>query len=77
MQKFYIYYHRDPREEFKGWKRYIGKGSKNRAIKCLNNNVVYESVVKACAELGLDNRSVHRVLKGEYSHTKGFKFEYT
>lgn len=67
-------------EEFKNKCKDRMKGnsySKKRAVKCLNNNIVYESVVKACAELGLDNRSVHRVLKGEYSHTKGFKFEYT
>ncbi len=31
MKKFYIYYHRDPRLEYYGWKRYIGKGSGNRA----------------------------------------------
>lgn len=67
-------------EEFKNKCKDRMKGnsySKKRAVKCLNNNIVYESVVKASTELGLDNRSVHRVLKGEYSHTKGFKFEYT
>jgi len=49
---------------------------RRRAVKCLNNGVVYESVVKACEELSLDNRSVHRVLKGEWKHTKKYKFEY-
>ena len=57
-------------------KRMVGNTHRRRAIRCLNNNVIYESVVKACEELGLDNRSLHRVLKGEWKHTKQYKFEY-
>jgi len=56
----------------------VARGNKNRArkIKCLNNNKIYESVKSASETLGLDNRSLHRVLKGEWSHTKGYKFKY-
>lgn len=65
-------------EEFKKvcQERMKGNTYRRRPVKCLNNGVVYESVKKACEELGLDNRSVHRVLKGEYKHTKKYKFEY-
>ena len=31
MKKYYVYYHRDPRPEYYRWKKYIGKGQKNRA----------------------------------------------
>ena len=50
--------------------------SKRRAVVCVNNGKVYESVIEACRKLKLDNRSVHRVLKGEYKHTKGYFFTY-
>lgn len=50
--------------------------SRKKPVRCLNNNVVYKSIVDACKKLNLDNRSVHRVLKGEYKQTKGYKFEY-
>jgi group I intron endonuclease len=50
--------------------------SKKRAVKCLNNNIIYESIVEACKRLSLDSRSVQRVLKGEYKQTKGYKFQY-
>lgn len=54
------------------------KGNKNRsvAILCENNGKIYSSVREAWAELGLDERSVFRVLKGEWKHTKGYKFRY-
>lgn len=54
------------------------KGNQRRSEKiiCENNGKIYNSVKEAWTELKLDERSVFRVLKGEYSHTKGYKFKY-
>lgn len=57
-------------------KRMEGNNYRSKPIKCLNNNTVYKSIKEACEQLKLDNRSVHRMLKGEYKHTKGYKFDY-
>lgn len=54
------------------------KGNQYRSVKilCINNDKIYDSVKQAWTELGLDERSVFRVLKGEWKHTKGYKFKY-
>lgn len=49
---------------------------KRSKIKCLNNNVIYESILKASKELNLRASSIHHVLKGKYSQTRGYKFIY-
>lgn len=53
-------------------------GNHRRSLKvfCVNNGKTYGSIKDAWTELSLDERSVFRVLKGEYSHTKGYKFTY-
>jgi len=50
------------------------KGQK--PIKCLNNEIIYPSIVIAAQELGLDRQTISRVLKGKCKNTKGFSFEY-
>jgi len=54
------------------------KGNSNRSLKiiCENNGKIYNSVKEAWTELGLDERSVFRVLKGQYNNTKGYRFRY-
>lgn len=47
-----------------------------RAVICLNNNVVYISARKAGLELGVDTSAVLKVCKGEYSHTRQYKFKF-
>lgn len=37
---------------------------------------VWENVRKCCRDFSLDSGSVSRVLKGEYSHTKGFTMKF-
>ena len=43
-----------------------------------NENIIgeWQSIRKCARDLNLDSGSVTRVLKGEYSHTKGFIMEY-
>lgn len=57
-------------------KSLVGNKRRSEKIVCVNNSKVYDSVKEAWTELGLDERSVFRVLKGEYSHTKGYIFRY-
>jgi hypothetical protein len=54
------------------------KGNQRSAMKiiCENNGKIYNSVKEAWTELELDERAVFRVLKGEFKHTKGYKFSY-
>ncbi len=52
----------------------MGKGTKK--IKCLNNNIIYNSIKEACLELNLNNSNVVEILKGRLKSIKGFKFEY-
>lgn len=53
-------------------------GNQRRSIKilCVNNNTIYRSIKEAWTALDLDERSVFRVLKGEYGHTRGYVFRY-
>lgn len=48
-------------------------------VKCLENGVIYRGVRDASEKLGIDRRSVMRVLKREYGFrsVKGYHFEYT
>ena len=57
-------------------KALIGNQYRSVKILCINNGKVYSSVKQAWTELKLDDRSVFRVLKGEWKHTKGFQFKY-
>ena len=51
--------------------------SKNRVIKCLNNNKTYESLTKAAKDLDIDVNSICSVLKGRYKTTRNkLKFIY-
>lgn len=68
---------KQPREAVESMRKtLIGNQYSSVKILCLNNQKTYNSVKEAWTELKLDERSVFRVLKGEYSHTKGFKFKY-
>jgi hypothetical protein len=53
-----------------------GNQRRSEKIICLNNGKIYGSIKEAWTELNLDERSVFRVLGGEYSHTKGYRFRY-
>jgi hypothetical protein len=57
-------------------KRLIGNQFRSRKILCVNNGKIYNSVKEAWTELKLDDRSIFRVLKGEWKHTKGYRFQY-
>lgn len=46
-----------------------GRGKK---ILCLNNNIIYSSIASAERELNVKN--IQKVLKGQISNTKGYKF---
>ena len=46
-----------------------GRGKK---ILCLNNNIIYNSIAEAGRELNINN--IQKVLKGQISSTKGYKF---
>lgn len=45
-------------------------------IKCLNNNVIYNSINEASRDLILDRRGISLVLKGKRKQTGGYSFEY-
>lgn len=47
-----------------------------KKIKCLNNNVIYNSINDASRDLILDRRLISLVLKGKRKHTGGYSFEY-
>jgi len=47
----------------------------SKPIMCVQNDIIYSSITKMCLELHLDDRSVYRVLKGEFKHTKGYTFK--
>lgn len=64
-------------------KRYIDnpnyKNNGGRAkikIKCLNNNVIYNSINDASRRLNLNSGSIYSVLKGRCKQIKGYSFEY-
>ena len=57
-------------------KSLFGNQRRSEKIVCLNNGKIYNSIKEAWTELELDERSVFRVLKGEYKHTKGYRFIY-
>jgi len=57
-------------------KALIGNQYRSVKILCENNGKEYASVKEAWTDLGLDERSIFRVLKGEWKHTKGYKFRY-
>lgn len=52
--------------------RYI----KAKKIKCLNNNVIYNSINDASRELNLWKQSINKVLKGKRKQTGGYTFVY-
>ena len=58
----------------------IRKGKPNykvrKKIKCLNNNVIYESVKMASKALNLSTSAIAAVARNERKHHKGFKFLY-
>jgi hypothetical protein len=56
--------------------RLMGNQFRSRKIVCLNTGKVYNSIKEAWTELKLDDRSIFRVLKGEWKHTKGYRFKY-
>ena len=54
------------------------EGNQRRSMKilCENNGKIYNSIKDAWTELKLDERSIFRVLKNEWKHTKGYRFKY-
>lgn len=54
---------------------YINKGGvKRRKIKCLNNDVIYNSIHQAGRKLNLDFRHISHVLNNKCKHHKGYRF---
>ena len=58
----------------------IRKGKSNyklrKKIKCLNNNIIYDSVKTASKLLNLSEPAIAAVARKERNHHKGFKFIY-
>jgi group I intron endonuclease len=59
-----------------GNKNGIGNKGRSKKILCLNNNIIYDSIRKACDELDLHDSGVGLVCSGIYKQTKGYKFIY-
>jgi len=57
-------------------KSLLGNNRRSRSIVCINTGVLFISIVEAARVMSLDSRSIHRVLSGEYRHTKGYFFKY-
>lgn len=51
-------------------------GKRNKRVRCLENNIIYDSIKLAAKELDLNASCISSVLSGKYAHTKGFHFEY-
>lgn len=45
-----------------------------KKVKCLNNNVVYESIAAAARDLGLHHQCIVNVANGKFSQHKSYKF---
>lgn len=54
----------------------LGNQYRSKKILCVNTNKTYSSIKEAWADLKLDERSMFRVLSGEWKHTKGYRFQY-
>ena len=44
-------------------------------VKCLENGIIYDSIIECSKELNVDRRSIFRQLRGEIDKVKGFTFE--
>ena len=68
---------KQPKEAIEAMRKTLmGNQYRNRPVVCLNNNKYYKSVKEVWTELKLDDRSIFRVLKGQWKHTKGYRFKY-
>jgi GIY-YIG catalytic domain len=66
-----------PGEEAKRIKNHVnGIKALMKKIRCISNNRVYDSLGIAAEELGLHRSAICRQLKGQQSHTGGYRFEY-
>ena len=52
------------------------KKKKNKKVKCINNDTIYESCKEAEIDLNLAKNTVSRVARGERKSVKGYKFVY-
>ena len=52
------------------------KGINAKMIKCLNNNIIYSSMIEAGNNLGISSKHISSVCKGKRTHTFGYKFIY-
>ena len=50
--------------------------NQKKSIFCLNNNTVYESMVKASKELKVNIRGIRDVCNGKKNHVKNLKFKF-
>lgn len=50
--------------------------AKSKPIRCLQNDKIYPSQKAAAQELGLDQGSISKVVRGIMKQTKGYSFEY-
>jgi hypothetical protein len=54
----------------------IAHEKNKRKVKCLTNDITYNSVQEAAEALGVDHSKVSAVASGKRSHTHGYKFVY-
>ena len=54
----------------------INSDKKSIPVYCTTNNTVYKSAHEAARQLNLDQGSINKCLKGKFTHTGGYKFEY-
>ncbi len=52
------------------------KVGNRRRVKCLENDVTYDTILDASKELDLDPRHICKVCKGKRKHHKGYHFVY-
>lgn len=50
--------------------------SKRKKIKCINNNIIYESISTAAEKLNLYSQNISKVLHGKYKHTGSYQFQW-
>jgi group I intron endonuclease len=50
--------------------------AKGKPIICIELNRKFDSIKQMCLELGLDDRTVHRVINGKFKQHKGYTFKF-
>lgn len=63
-------------QEQNAHRSYVLKRGNRRAVKCLNNGIIYETAREAGKALGIDCSHISHVCRHKIRHTHGYRFEY-